>query len=283
VKLCVSFSGGKTSGYMARWCQENARALGYTEVIYVFANTGREHESTLDFVQRCDREWALGVVWLEAEVMHGQKLSAKHRVVDYDSAARGGEPFEQVIRKYGIPNKSYPHCTRELKLNPIRSYLKHLGWWGEHHMAVGIRVDEIDRMQADAREKRIVYPLIKWRPMDRAAIDRFWDRQPFTLDIESIYGNCVTCWKKSERKLKTLARRDHTLFAWDQKMESLYGLAGHNEDGTPRTFFREGRSADDIIAMSRMPFAPWTEERELDLFADQDTPDGCSDSCEVTW
>jgi len=282
VKLCVSFSGGKTSAFMARWCQLHAHEYGYTDIRYVFANTGQEHEKTLEFVARCDREWGLGMTWVEAVPQEGRKGSA-HKVVTPTTAARDGEPFEEVIRKYGIPNQAYPHCTRELKLNPIRSLLVEWGWWGDHAMAVGIRADEVDRMQADAREKRIVYPLVKWQPMDKAAIDRFWARQPWALEIEPILGNCVTCWKKSDRKLLTLAARDPSLFDWSRRMEARYGLAGHNEDGTPRTFFRQNQSADDIIARSRQPFSPWREGEQYDLLAEMDSPNGCSESCEVTW
>jgi hypothetical protein len=280
-KLCVSFSGGKTSAFMARWCQQNLS--DQYEIRYVFANTGREHKKTLEFVDRCDREWGLGVVWIEAQPVFGEREGSRHEIVSFASASREGEPFERVIQKYGIPNKSYPHCTRELKLNPIRSLLLEWNWWGEHYMAVGIRADEIDRMQADAREKRIVYPLIAWHPMDKAAVDRWWDRQPFQLEIASIHGNCVTCWKKSDRKLMTLAKHDSSMFSWDRRMESSYGLAGHNEDGTPRTFFRGNRSADDIITASREPFREWHEARNEDLFADMDMPNGCAESCEVEW
>ena len=280
-KLCVSFSGGKTSAFMARWCQQNLS--DQYDIRYVFANTGQEHEKTLEFVDRCDREWGLGVTWVEAVVHHGERKGCTHRVVNFETASRDGEPFERVIQKYGIPNKSYPHCTRELKLAPIRSYLVDEGVWGDHRMAVGIRADEIDRMQAGARERGIVYPLISDMPMDKAAVDRWWNRQPFGLEIEPLLGNCVTCYKKSDRKLLTIARNEPERFAWARRMELLYGLAGYNEDGTPRTFYRRHRTADDIIAASRQPFAAWREQSNADLFDDMDLPNGCSDSCEVEW
>lgn len=283
MKLCVSFSGGKTSAYMARWCQQHAHEHGFDEVRYVFANTGQEHERTLEFVQRCDDEWGLGVTWVEAVVHHGERKGSTHKVVDFDTASRDGEPFEEVIKKYGIPNKAYPHCTRELKLSPIRSLLVELGWWGSHSMAVGIRADEIDRMQPESLEKRIVYPLIKWQAMDKSAIDRFWQRQPFTLELEPLMGNCVTCYKKSDRKLLTIAAREPQRFAFNKRAEAIHGLSGHSEDGTPRVFFRGHQSADDIIARSCQPFRPWVETQQDDLFSDMDTPNGCSESCEVTW
>lgn len=283
-KLCVSFSGGKTSAFMARWCQQHAHEHGFDEVRFVFANTGQEHEATLEFVDRCDREWGLGVVWLEAVVHHGERKGSTHRVVDAQSASRDGAPFEEVISKYGIPNAGLPFtCTRELKLNPMNSYRKSIGW-EDCYQAVGIRVDEIDRMQPDAKEKRVVYPLISMRPMDKEAIDRFWDRQPFRLEIPPLMGNCVTCWKKSRRKLLTIAAAEPERFAWALAMEAKYGtarVAGHDVERT--VFFRNNESAADIISRSQMPFQPWCETRNADLFSEMDTPNGCAESCEVVW
>lgn len=277
MKLCVAFSGGKTSAFMARWCQQNAHKHGFTELRFLFENTGQEHEKTLEFVDRCDREWGLDLTWVEAVVHHGERKGSTHRVVDFATASRDGEPFEEVIKKYGIPNHVAKFlCTRELKLNPERSILKEWGW-EDCSKAVGIRVDEIDRMMPDAKQRRVVYPLISWQPMDKAAINRFWDRQPFTLEIDPLMGNCVTCWKKTERKLLTIAQREPHRFDFNRRMEQKYG----REDRA--VFFRGERSTDDIIARSQEPFTPWRENQQDDLFSDMDTPNGCSESCEVNW
>jgi len=277
-KLCVSFSGGKTSGFLAWWCKNNLSQQ--YEMRFVFANTGLEHEKTLEFVQRCDREWDLGVEWVEAVPNHNERKSSGARVVAFETASRNGEPFEAVIQKYGISNQSYPHCTRELKASAIRNHLLGTDWDG-YFTAIGIRVDEIDRMQADAREKRIVYPLVSAVPMDKAAVNRWWDRQDFNLEIPPMLGNCVTCWKKSDRKLLTIAQDDPHAFDFMRRMEERYPLAGHNVDGTPRTFFRKHRTAEQIIARSKQPFRRWSEAVNEDLFADEDMPNGCSESCEV--
>lgn len=53
--LMVSFSGGRTSAYMARDLQ-----LNYSDkynLVFVFMNTGQEHEETLKFVNECDVRW----------------------------------------------------------------------------------------------------------------------------------------------------------------------------------------------------------------------------------
>ena len=287
-RLCVSFSGGKTSAFMAKWARDHAHEHGFDEVHYVFANTGQEHEKTLEFVDRCDREWGLGVTWLEAVVHHRVGVGTTHRIVDYKHASRDGRPFREVIEFYGIPNQAFPHCTREMKLAPIKSYIKSIGWGG-CSMAVGIRADEIDRMQADAREKGIVYPLIKWSPMDKAAINRFWDRQPFNLDIKPLEGNCVWCWKKHERKLVTLYRQDPSIFDFPMEMEQKHAWTAAERRSKDTlgpngaTFFRGGKNTHDIIASAKSGLADWVEGEQYDMLSEFDVPNGCSESCEVTW
>lgn len=178
---------------MARFIQLTLGVLG-VELIFVFVNTGEEHEKTLVFVERCDREWNLGVIWLEA-VVHPGKKSSTHRIVSFETASRNGEPFEVMIGKYGIPNKNYPHCNRELKLNPMKSYIASIGW-SHVHAAVGIREDEPKRLRPGAEKDRIVYPFAHWWPQDKQDVLTWWEDQPFDLGIQEREGNCKWCWKK---------------------------------------------------------------------------------------
>ena len=78
-----------------------------------------------------------------------------------------------MVDKYGIPNQSYPHCTRETKLLPIQKYAKHIFNTNKYYTAIGIRVDEIDRMNDKFKENRIIYPLIKkdMKPMSKPMIN----------------------------------------------------------------------------------------------------------------
>jgi len=36
-------------------------------------------------------------------------------LVTFETASRNGEPFEEMIQKYGITNMQSPQCTRNLK------------------------------------------------------------------------------------------------------------------------------------------------------------------------
>lgn len=270
-RLFVSFSGGKTSGYMSEWIK---RTMGEThELLFVFANTGQEHEETLRFVRRCDEAFGLGVVWVEADVQFGARASTKHRVVAFETASRSGLPFEQVIQKYGIPNPSYPHCTRELKLNPMYSYVNSVWPERDYHVAVGLRADELRRRRGDAALARIVYPLMDQHPVDKTDVNAWWAQQPFNLNLSERQGNCVWCWKKSDRKHLLNLVDDPASYEFPGRMEQIYSDAGAGNGG--RVFFRGNRSTQDLVALSRIVLPD-------DRMGSRDDEDGgCSESCEA--
>ena len=284
-RLVVSFSGGRTSGYMTKRILD-AWQDQYDEIIVLFANTGQEHEKTLEFVNNCDKHFGFNAVWLEAAVDPEKGVGTKYTVTNYLAASRAGAPFEAVIAKYGIPNLNMFHCTRELKLQPMKAYLRSIGW-DKNDTAIGIRVDEIDRMSATADSARIVYPLVKWGITKRDVLS-WWRKQPFDLDIPEHYGNCLWCWKKSDRKLFTLAKEHPEWFEFPARMEAEYGTVGaaYKKYGVPQTFFRKYRGAGDIIASSKGEFTPYSEQR-LPTFGEQqlelDISNGCTESCEVNW
>ena len=293
-RLFISFSGGRTSGKMTRRLLkalaepdgEDFRALGvepYDEVIVLFANTGLEDERTLVFADRCDREFGFGTVWIEAVTDPAKGKGQRARVVTFETASRLGEPFEGVIAKHGIPNRNFPHCTRETKLRPMESYLRSIGWKaGTYDTAIGIRADEADRISVRARENRIIYPLIRWRVTEPEVL-AWWRAQSFDLVLPRHLGNCVTCWKKTRRKLLTIAVQDPAAFEWARRMERTYPDAGPGERDRPRRFFRGNDTVETIFEEARLPFTPFTDPAfRADLSDDLDLPGGgCSESCEV--
>lgn len=274
--LLVSFSGGKTSAYMAYMVKTHLEQT-YDKVLYIFANTSREHPKTLDFVNKVDLAFGLGVVWVEACVQEGRK-GTTYRTTNFSNAKRDGSVFEDVIKKYGIPNQSYPHCTRELKLSPIHKYAKEYFDGEKYEVAIGIRSDEIRRVSKKASEMYggVIYPLIDLWPSDKEDVNNFWDGMSFTLDIPEHYGNCMTCFKKSNRKLFTMLEENPDWFDFERKMEDRYSSV--KAPDTPRKFFRGHRSVDDLIKLKDITnFDRFTDGR----FNDLDKDGGCSESCEL--
>lgn len=158
--LIIAFSGGRTSAYMTH--ELIKRYSSKYQILVVFANTGKEREETLEFIKNCDDYFNFKTVWIEAQTnpKHGKGVTAK--VVDFYTASRNGEPFRASIAKHGISNVNAPMCTRELKTYAINSYVRSLKLKGEVFRAIGIRVDEFDRMAADRVKKKYVYPLVNW-------------------------------------------------------------------------------------------------------------------------
>jgi hypothetical protein len=208
-------------------------------MVFVFANTGDEEEETLKFVNLCAVKWNIDIVWVEAVVHHGERLGSTYKVVDFKTASRNREPFKEVIKKYGIPNQNFLHCNREMKLNPIKSYMKSIGW-KKYKTAIGIRVDEFDRVNKNRVKQRLIYPLVSDKPTTKQEISNWWSNQDFRLKLRSYNTNCRTCWKKSDKVLAQTYRDNPKYFDFNRDMESSYGEGKY-------TFFRNGRTTDELI------------------------------------
>lgn len=278
-RLAVSFSGGETSGRMTKWILDNLS--DEYEIVVTFANTGEENNETLLFVKHCDEYFGFNTTWVEAIVDPRPGFGTRHRVVTFETASRAGEPYEAVTQKYGISNMTFRPCNRELKLAPMQSYLRSIGWGpGTYDTAIGIRDDETRRVSESAADKRLIYPLVDLEPMDKQDINSWWEQQPFRLDLKDYEGNCKWCWKKSLSKHMRLIGERPEIYEFPRRMERLYGFAGApSKDGTARVFFRGHRSTDDLFALAEelknRPKPP------VQIGFDFDRDSGCSESCEI--
>ena len=270
--LKCAFSGGRTSAYMTKYILDNLS--NEYDIHVIFANTGEEHEKTLDFVHNCDKHFGFNTVWLEADVRHGEKVSTQYKVVTYETASRNGEPFEEVIKKYGIPNLGFPHCTRELKMNPTDNYMKEIS--KDYITALGIRADETRRVSKSATKNKIIYPLVDLN-IDKAFILDWWKEQPFDLDLEDREGNCKWCWKKSDKKHLTNILHNPEWYDFPNRMEEKYSSThgdGVKDKSTIRHFFRQHRSTKDMFKLYDL-----TKGNLLPI--DNTESGSCSESCEL--
>lgn len=288
-RLLISFSGGETSALMARLIHERWHNR-YDEIITVFANTGQENEETLQFVQQCDDAYGWGVIWIEAvtDPQRGKGVTAK--VVDFSTANRDGAPFEAMISKLGIPGPGFAHCTRELKERAITSYCRSIGWGaGTYDTAIGIRIDEVDRANPSARQKRLLYPLASEWPRRKPDVNAHWDCQPFRLRLKGYQGNCRTCWKKSLRKHLTIMSETPDAYDFFERMEATYPKTGANPRDEEKRFFRDRLKVADIRRLAAEGnFEPAEDDAavyQTDMFAglELDVGGGCEESCEVTF
>lgn len=271
-----SFSAGETSGYMS-WYLNNFKKNKY-DIVNIFMNTGLEHEETLIFADKCDKEFGMNLVWTEAIIDKRKSKGTRHKIVTFDTASREGEPFVEMVQKYGIPNPIWTHCTRELKQQVFKSYCRDV-IGDNYETSIGIRADEIDRVSKDRKKNKIIYPLISL-DVNKIDVNIFWRDMPFRLPIKGFEGNCATCFKKSLRKLLTIAKHNPERFEPFRKMEKLF----------PKyRFFRDNMSVNEIIELSKHPFEEATDDRiiytqfkQTSLFGhDLDLSGACVESCEV--
>lgn len=215
----VSISGGRSSAMMARIMLDN---YNQSELIFTFANTGKELPQTLDFVNECDLRWSLNTVWLEYCPID------KFKIVDYLTASRSGQPFESLIKKKKyLPNRVTRFCTTELKIKPMQNYLKSLGFNSKWDCAVGIRYDEESRYRRlkSAHQKlydRYLFPLYDFK-VGKKEVAKFWASQDFDLQIPSEYGNCDLCFMKGINKRINQARQMPGILDWWHRMEQKTG------------------------------------------------------------
>lgn len=233
----ISFSGGRTSGYML-WNILKAYGGSLPEHIKVaFANTGKEMPQTLDFVRDCADNWGVDITWLECVTRRGREDEKKkyyyeYKVVDYGSASRSGEPFSQLIkaRRYA-PNPVARFCTQELKILRIKA-------WGNDQFGhkdwddiVGLRYDEPRRVAKMRGRKDILLPLATEK-VTKEQVGDFWRKQNFDLDLPNNngvtdWGNCDLCFLKGEYKKLSMIREKPEIADWWIKQEAdLSDLVG---------------------------------------------------------
>ncbi len=264
-RLAVSVSGGRSSMYMAyRLFTEYQDQY---EMVFLFANTGQEREETLEFVHQFETTFNIPIVWLEAVIYPEVGQGTRHQIADFYTAARRGEPFEAMIAKYGIPHVARPRCTETLKVFPINSYKRAIGWKGVKQ-AIGIRADEPKRYAK--RKPKMIYPLVDSFPVTKQDVLDWWAKQSFDLQLKEYEGNCSWCYKKSLPKLKRLLSEKPELFDFPERMEEKYGLV-RARLGTPQKFFRGQRSVQDLRDLNAQD-----DEAVLD-----DITNECGESCEA--
>lgn len=199
----VSFSGGRTSGYMLRRMLD----AGLRPDVYVlFANTGKEREETLAFVAQATVRWKVPIYWLE------RREAGRYVEVDFATASRDGEPFQQLIEeRHYLPNPRARFCTQELKIETFRWFMQKRGYdaWSN---VVGFRADERRRV-ARTRQREAEDPCA-WAsvfPLDdagvtKSTIEDFWRRSPFDLALGPHEGNCDLCFLKGVTIRRSLMR-----------------------------------------------------------------------------
>ena len=187
--------------------------------VVCFANTGKEREETLVFVQRCADEWGVEIHWLEYDRDDSAKGGVKDpktiaRRVDFDSASRNGEPFMAMINgKHILPNVTMRSCTAEMKALTVERYMRRAIGQKRFRNVIGIRYDEPKRWLKTTEDCMIDHPMHEAGVTKKHVAD-FWSAQNFDLGIESWQGNCDLCFLKGRKNLLHSIRQEPERAQW---------------------------------------------------------------------
>ena len=216
----ISFSGGRTSAFMLKQIL-NAYGGKLPKDIHVcFANTGKELPETLDFVHECEKMWDIDITWLELQINEETPIWSQ-KVVDYITASREGEPFDElIIKTQMLPNLYKRICTIELKIKPIERYMQSLGY-KEWYSVLGLRYDEPRRVR-DSKEGKHRYinicPMYDEQHTNEDVLE-FWQKSNFDLQIPTVdgkaaAGNCDLCFLKGTKTTLNLMHEKPDLANW---------------------------------------------------------------------
>jgi 3'-phosphoadenosine 5'-phosphosulfate sulfotransferase (PAPS reductase)/FAD synthetase len=218
----ISFSGGRTSGYMLhRIIQAHGGTLP-DDVVVCFANTGREMPATLDFVHRCGEQFRIPIRWLEYRHVNGKNTFEE---VSHNSASRNGEPFAMLCSaKTILPNPVARFCTVEMKIRTIKRFIVSEYGWKHWASVIGLRADESRRVVKAVGKQRDrwhnVCPLFDAK-IEEIDVLRFWRSQSFDLNLAGKWeGNCDGCFLKNRGGISRMFKDHPERMQWWVQMEA---------------------------------------------------------------
>lgn len=266
----ISFSGGRTSGYMLKKIIDAHNGELPDDMYVVFANTGKEMPQTLDFIKDCADKWDVHIHWLELEIAEERPIY-RTKQVDYETASRNGEPFEALIqRKKMLPNPVMRMCTQELKMNVMKRFMKQKGY-KEWTNVVGLRYDEPRRVAKQNRQNDSdinswdsICPLYQDKITVKEVLE-FWQKNNFDLKLTSengntVAGNCDLCFLKGTKTLTKIIKEKPDLADWWVVQEKKIGAT-----------FRKDASYLDLIDLTKL------EAKQIELFDDDSRSCFCHD------
>lgn len=256
-------------------------------IIFAMANTSKERLESLDFMNECDKIYKLNMKWIEAE-FHDKGVGVTAKVVSYKNLKTNGEIFEAGIKKLGIPSNVNKWCNRDMKLTPLKKYADSVFGLNNYSIAVGLRIDEMDRVRKDYKDNNVFYPLMD-NNISKKERNKFWENQPIKISIPAYKGNCDLCFEKSNRKLMTIIKDEpDTAIWWDSMIKKYSHIPKANspsyndllKENNGMTFYRGYKTIQDLVKLAEQPFSKATDEYiyENDLF---DLEDECGSGCKV--
>jgi 3'-phosphoadenosine 5'-phosphosulfate sulfotransferase (PAPS reductase)/FAD synthetase len=189
----ISFSGGRTSGFMLKQIIDAHDGVLPGDVHVTFANTGKEMPETLDFVHKCSEEWQTKVHWY-------------------------------------LPNPVARFCTAELKIRRMKDFMHKIKGYDHWDNILGLRYDEPRRVASSRNPKERWDNKMPMYDAKHTVEDvlEFWRNANFDLTLPSINnqtlaGNCDLCYLKGKNTLVQLMKERPDLADWWIAQENRFG------------------------------------------------------------
>ena len=279
----ISFSGGRTSGYLLYKILQQYKGVLPDDVHIVFANTGKEMPETLDFINDCAKNWNVKVRWLELDI-HEERPIYRTKEVTYETASRNGEPFEALInRKKMLPNPVARLCTMELKIGVMNRFMRSHGYkhWAN---VIGLRYDEPKRVSKSVKQNESgknkyesLVPLFDNKVMVKDVGD-FWANNDFDLKLpnhngKTLAGNCDLCYLKGTKTLIKIIKEKPELADWWIEQEKKLQTSAQKELGRDASTakFRKDSSYVELVELAKL------NAKQIEMFNDDGRSCFCHD------
>lgn len=235
----VSVSGGKDSTATLLLALETN---WLDDVLAVFADTGNEHEQTLEYLEYLERATGIRIERVKADfarqmaakrekllrIAAGEPESAIYGKRQFsalwtpDRAARAAELMQPTgnafldmcLLKGGFPSRKRQFCTEDLKRNPIDVHIMRL-------VGAGYAVEQWHGVRADESPRRASQPDFEWgpimsvrRPILRWGVDRVFEQhRRHGIEPNPLYSQgmsrvgCMPCVNSGKDDIAEIARR----------------------------------------------------------------------------
>jgi hypothetical protein len=254
--LMVTVSGGRSSAMMARHIQTSEKYKDYNKV-FVFANTGMERYETIQFLKDIEKHWNLPLIKIEGVYSDVMGVGVGYKAVEWDNINMNAKPFSECIMHMnkgsfsGTPNQEAPYCSERLKTIPCKKFADSIFGVNNYIKAIGFRKEDMPKRITFAEikeDKKRIFPLLTDfdLPIGQIELNKWWEAQPFKLNIHGKFGNCELCWKKSDANLIDVIRYGTRFIEWWDEHEKKYG----------NTSFRGRKSINDLVKMASSNFTP---------------------------
>lgn len=268
-QIVVSFSGGRTSAYLCSLIKKL-----HPDAVFVFMDTGAEHEATYDFIKQVNNYFNLNLVCMRVVINPILGEGNSYQIISIDEIGHDLQPWRDMSLKYGLPYKGGEFCTDRMKTTPCKKYLDDAYGMGNYHIWLGMRIDEPRR----TKPREGFSYLADISDFEKQDILDWWAKMPFDLQIKEHLGNCVFCIKKGINKVALAAKDEPELASKFIKMINMDDVRIVESRTTPsNAMYRQNMSLESIIDL----YAEMPRDKLAKTVRSTFETGSCSESCEL--